>query len=209
MCTVRRDRQTATGKGERRRTRRRDHRARDARRRGPHVPRQRARDEECSERCDHRDHPPHTHATTGVWLGRRRQRSRSSTCSNPFELTFDVSRGLPPLVWVLRQARLHQVLECGWCQRLADRERRWFGVEHTRDDAGPALAWKRPTAGQHLVDHRSERKEIAARIGASSLKLLGRHVLQRTEQRAFIRQRCGHGRRRGSGSNRFRDPEIQ
>ncbi len=53
-------------------------------------------------------------------------------------------------------------------------------------------AWLAPEnaflPGRHLVEHRAEGEDVGARVGLLALELLGRHVLERPEDRAFLRQ---------------------
>ena len=55
------------------------------------------------------------------------------------------------------------------------------------------LAWLLPgerlLPGHHLVEHAAEREDVGARVGLAALELLGRHVLERAEDRAARRQR--------------------
>ena len=62
----------------------------------------------------------------------------------------------------------------------------WRGVFQNRpDDAGWRVAAERPLARQHLVDHRAQRPDVAARVGLFPLHLLRRHVRHRPENRAL------------------------
>ena len=57
---------------------------------------------------------------------------------------------------------------------------------HDRARSGsPGSCPRTPASGQHLVEHRAEREDVGARIGLLALELLGRHVLQRAEDRAL------------------------
>jgi hypothetical protein len=51
-------------------------------------------------------------------------------------------------------------------------------VQNRRDDAGGVGARERALPGQHLVQHASEREEVAASVGGLSLQLFGRHVVK-------------------------------
>src|SRR6185436_8203492 len=57
-----------------------------------------------------------------------------------------------------------------------------------------ARAFKRPSAGQQLIEHQTERKDVAARIGILSFELLRSHVLDRAEDLSCAGQRgcSGH-----------------
>src|SRR5208283_3654670 len=59
-------------------------------------------------------------------------------------------------------------------------------------------------AGQHLVEHRAEGKDVAAGIGVFALNLLRTHVLHRPQHGSGDSNgrsidRCGNGRKRGRG----------
>jgi hypothetical protein len=58
-------------------------------------------------------------------------------------------------------------------------------------------------AGQHLVEHRAEREDVAALVRLAAFQLLRRHVLEGAENRALLRQRLGHGQERRPGDGRF------
>ena len=60
--------------------------------------------------------------------------------------------------------------------------------ENRRDESGGALAFERLPAGQHFVDERTKRKDVGARVRLFAFELLGRHVLQRADDRAAYRQ---------------------
>ena len=69
--------------------------------------------------------------------------------------------------------------------------------------------------GEHLVQHRAEREDVGARVRLAALELLGRHVLERAEDRAMTGQFGGcRGERREAGCLRggradLRQPEIE
>ena len=49
-----------------------------------------------------------------------------------------------------------------------------------------ALAWKGALAREHLVEHRPQRKNVAAAVQLFPLDLLGRHVLKRADDGALF-----------------------
>jgi hypothetical protein len=53
-----------------------------------------------------------------------------------------------------------------------------------------------PAPGEQFVEHAAERPDVAARVGLAALELLGRHVLERAEQRALGGEPCRRLRER-------------
>ena len=102
----------------------------------------------------------------------------------PDERCLQIARGLKPLIRILRQRAPHHAF-----QRWRHRERRRLPFQNRRDHAGRALAFERPLAREHLVQHAAEAEQIAARIRLLALQLLRRHVLQRPDNLPFRRQR--------------------
>ena len=72
---------------------------------------------------------------------------------------------------------------------------------------------ERLLASRHLVDERSERKNVRAGVGFLGFQLLGSHVLERPENRALSRQVLALGRHLGDCSvaisPQLRKTEIQ
>ena len=93
-----------------------------------------------------------------------------------------LQRRLKTLARIFVQARPHHPL-----QRRRHGQRRWIFVENRRDHRGGIRTFERPAAREHLVQHASEREQVAARVGFLALQLLGRHVLQRADDLAFAR----------------------
>ncbi len=61
--------------------------------------------------------------------------------------------------------------------------------EDRGDERGLTLARKGLLAGRHLVEHRAEGEDVAARVGLLALELFGRHVLECAKDRAALGQR--------------------
>src|SRR5690349_22673887 len=77
-----------------------------------------------------------------------------------------------------------------------------------------ALTRKGERAGEHFVEHRAKRKNIAAAIEFFAFHLLRRHVVERADDRALLRYGRGvRGRReRGAAENwssRARQTKIE
>ena len=99
------------------------------------------------------------------------------------------------------------------------RDRRRLVVHDRADEARLALAVERLLAGRHLVEHRAEREEVAARVRLAALELLGRHVLERAEDRAprvsvlagvsDRRQRRQAPTAARGGARRLGEPEVE
>ena len=75
------------------------------------------------------------------------------------------------------------------------------------------LAREGPSARQHLVEHRPEREDVGARVGGLAAHLLGRHVADRSQDRARLRRARG-GRRAGLAAVApaafpFREAEVE
>ena len=85
-----------------------------------------------------------------------------------------------------------------------------FRGENRGDQAGLALPVERPLSRGHLVQHSAEGEDVGTRIDLSVFDLLGRHVLERADDRSFLGQRFVMGGavdleyRRGLGQ-----PEIE
>ena len=64
------------------------------------------------------------------------------------------------------------------------------GANHT----GLVLTRKGPAAGNHLVEHCAERKDVGAGVGLFSFQLLRGHVLVGAEDGSLLRKRFRHSR---------------
>ncbi len=79
-----------------------------------------------------------------------------------------------------------------------------FSRQHLGDDRLHARAGERRIAGEHLVRHRAERVDVAARVDRPlTHRLLGRHVLRRAERQSGLRHARAAGRLHGE-----RDAEV-
>ena len=61
------------------------------------------------------------------------------------------------------------------------------------DDRDGVVARERRLAGEHLVEQRSERVEVAPRPGGFAQRLLGREIGDRADQSAAAHSRAGLG----------------
>ena len=78
------------------------------------------------------------------------------------------------------------------CLHTGDRLR--SVLEDRANEARLAAALESATAGQHLVEDGAEREHVGAGVGLLAFELLGRHVLQRSEDGALLRENCWRGR---------------
>ena len=130
-------------------------------------------------------------APCGLWRcgdGRRR------AVSGPPEGSREVGGALPSIVRILRQALSNDGLGERRRERLKRRHRRRLTLEDCRDQARWRLTLERFSRGEHFVEHAAERKQIRPRVGFAAFHLLGRHVLERPENRALARDRVRRGR---------------
>ena len=100
-----------------------------------------------------------------------------------------------------------------WLQR-GDRCR--LSLEDGRDEARVRLALERLLPRQHLVQDATKREDIGAGVSLGAFDLLGRHVLERSEDHAARREGLWRGRRqhrhaagRDRRDRRFREAEIK
>ena len=87
---------------------------------------------------------------------------------------------------VLAQAARDDLLELGGQIRRELGERLRLLVQDCRKRRDPGCAFKWPAAGDHFVKHRAERKNIGTRIDLPAFGLLGRHVGDGADDRAFF-----------------------
>ena len=62
--------------------------------------------------------------------------------------------------------------------------------QHAGDHTGGTSTGKRRSPGEHFIKHESNREDVGTPVRGEPLELLGRHVLDRTDQRTVDRQRC-------------------
>ena len=103
------------------------------------------------------------------------------------QLLRDVLRRRRALVRRLREQaqdqRLERLRALGVVPRRGDGRR----VDVLADHADGVVAEERRPAGHHLVEHRAERVEVAARVGRAAERLLGRHVGDGADHHALHR----------------------
>src|SRR5215469_18465898 len=92
-----------------------------------------------------------------------------STFCYPFQLHSHIVCRLKPLIRILLQTRLHDVVEHRWRCRLHTAD--WFGIflQNSRQNAQLALAFESTLPGRHFVKNTSEAEDVAARVSLGSL----------------------------------------
>ena len=144
------------------------------------------------ERCQRHGERSDWHSPTTQSIARtgrhRLALSRVTFLLEPGQLHFDVMGCLPALVRILGEARLHDAVERRWRKRLNIYHRRRMIFEDGADDGRGARPAERLVTRRHLIQQRTECENVGPRIGRLSFELLGRHVLQRAENRTLASQ---------------------
>jgi len=125
------------------------------------------------------------------------------------EIEHDVMHGVVAALGILGQTAAHESLQPHRCQGL-HRHRRRVGRQNRTHQTRVTLALEYSPAGHHLIQHRAKGPDVTARVGFLALQLFRRHVLRRSENRAFEGERGGERIFRGSClRHRFRKAEIE
>ena len=107
-------------------------------------------------------------------------------------------RGLETILRVLCETRADDSIERGRRHRLDRRDWIRLFLHDVRDQRRPARAGEGLPARRHFVEHDTEGEDVRARIGFVPFELFGRHVLERPEDRPFLREvRAPHHRWQG------------
>jgi len=108
---------------------------------------------------------------------------------DPLQFKKKVAGGLPAILGILCKADANGAVERWGCEGLQGAD--WFGVflQNRGGHAQLALARESTLAGEHFVEDRAERKDVAARVEFPGFDLLGRHVLEGANDGALL----GHG----------------
>ena len=107
---------------------------------------------------------------------------------DPAQLEPDIPGVLPAFLTILGEAGLHEAIERRRRRRLERRNGRWLGSHDRREERRLRRAGKRRRPRRHLVERRPEGKDVCPRVRLLALDLLGRHVLERAEDRSLLRQ---------------------
>jgi hypothetical protein len=145
-----------------------------------------------SERCGS-DEPGDGLAAPALPRGRDRQTGLGAGLAEPPQLVAKVGGGLPALFGVLLEALLDDVIESGRREGTQGGDGRRLLSQNRGDQRRLALAGKGLAPGRHFVKHGAERENVRAGVGLSALELLGRHVLERPQDRSFLGQRRRDG----------------
>src|SRR4029453_11217585 len=91
---------------------------------------------------------------------------------------------------LLFEASVGDGLQRRWNARW---KRRWRVMKDRRAHFEASLSLKRPNARRHLVQHDTQRPDVAAGVCRLATQLLGGHVWHRADNCTFLRQRslCG------------------
>ena len=135
-----------------------------------------------------------------------------------------VRRGVPQRLEVEQQVLHHLVAPPGiLAKRLVDdalqlrrhggiraRQRRLLALQHRGLHVRPGDAHEGPPPGDHLVEHHAERPDIGARVHVLPARLLWRHVIRGTDERArFGGERVRGAVRRGGRRDQLREAEVE
>jgi hypothetical protein len=104
-----------------------------------------------------------------------------------------IGRSLPPLLRLLRETTSNDVIELAGHDGLNRAQGRRFVLENGGNQTGMAPGLECLPAGEHLVQHSTEGKDVTARVGLDTFELLRSHVLEGAEDRALGRQRMRRG----------------
>ena len=132
----------------------------------------------------------------------------------PCQLSPQVARRLPAIVWILGQTGFDDPPDLEWRHRRVVGERRRIAFQNRGDDSHVAVGVERLPSGEHLVEHGPERKDIGARVDRLALELLGGHVLDGAHDGSHggeVGRRSHTGCSRGEGRRHagFRQTEVE
>ena len=96
---------------------------------------------------------------------------------------------LPAFGRILGEAGQHHLLERRRCRRLERRDRDGLPLEDPRHHARRTLGLEGVLAGQHLVEHETEREDVRALVGRLAVDLLRGHVPRRAQDRPVLGER--------------------
>ena len=95
---------------------------------------------------------------------------------------------MPSLVRIFGKTPAYDLVDRRRHQRLKRGDRGRLTLEDRKADSGRAVPVECPLPGQHLVEDRTEREQIAAGVHLAAANLFGRHVANRTRDGATARQ---------------------
>jgi hypothetical protein len=109
----------------------------------------------------------------------------------------NVRGGLPTVVGRLRETTAHDVIQRRRRVGLDSRERLRIALENRGNQTRLRCSLEGTPGGHHFEEHAAEGPDVRSRVGLPALELLGRHVLERSQDRALPRQRCSFSDWRG------------
>ena len=129
----------------------------------------------------------------------RRDAARRAALRDPLQLAAEIPRALPPVLRVLRQRLPDHPVQRRRRRRHHRRHRRRLLLHDRRDQRRLRRPRERLPPRRHLVQHAPEREDVRPPVRFLPLQLLRRHVLERPQDRPFLRQvlarRRAHHRR--------------
>lgn len=128
----------------------------------------------------------------------------SPRLTDPGELTGYIVRRLPSILGVLLETPAHDMVERRRCHLHDARDRGRLRRDDGGDETGFRLGLEGALTGGHLIEHRTQGKDIGPSIGLEALELLGCHVLEGSENRAGFRQGLRFGGQVGQAIERWR-----
>jgi hypothetical protein len=108
--------------------------------------------------------------------------------TDPVKLQEQVVGGLETILWILRETRVHQIIECRRNRLLSLAHRRRFVLEDRANQVRSTLTVEGSAAREHLEQHGPEREDVGSGAGFLPFDLFGRHVLERPEHRTLFGQ---------------------
>ena len=155
----------------------------------PCKPECRCREADRGQRRGDRQRPAHSFPRPPAMRNRRRNTGLRPALRNPIELEADVVHRLPAIVGVFGKTRSDHPFQSGRSQRLDRGDRLRLARNDRGDDARPILSSEGRRTGEHLVQDRSEREDIASCVDGFPRNLLRRHVLIGADDGAFLGER--------------------
>ena len=137
---------------------------------------------------------------------------------DPVKFVLDVSGALPTIIGIFDQAAPNGVLKRRRSKWFKTRDGLRLFFQNRRGNAELAFAGEGALAGQHLVEHSTEREDVAAAIDFFAFDLFGRHVLEGANNGAFLCDRrmlrrsnggqCGQARGRRCSASKAKVQEL-
>jgi hypothetical protein len=150
-------------------------------------------------RCGHQDGGP----------APGRLRGAGQLCVTRVELRPDRSRVRVPRRRILREASVHDGLHVTRDVGSHAANRRRLVAQDRRDGAQLCRADERPAAGQHLVEHGAERKDVGSRVDGAPFGLFGGHIGRGSHDQPGPRPQRRHRLFSGRALDELREAEVE